>query len=110
MRGGEPLGTTTASTLGMSQADLQTVVANTVAVMTTATEKRDEWRQAIVNALGQRQLQEADRRADMEFLTAVLAILDNEEPNLSREHPHAAALAAIQAGIEQASSGDEDSA
>jgi hypothetical protein len=35
----------------------------------------------------------------VEFFTAIVAILDGQTPNLPADHPYAAAVAAIQAGI-----------
>ncbi|MBS1252943.1 MAG: hypothetical protein MAG451_01986 [Anaerolineales bacterium] len=64
-----------------------------------APDQRGEWREAIAGVL-----QDAGQRGDgwqseVEFFTAVLAILDGETPDLPDNHPYAQALAAIQAGI-----------
>jgi hypothetical protein len=58
-----------------------------------------EWRQAIAGALQQAQGQGADLQTEVEFFTAVLALLDGETSALPAGHPYAEALAQIQAGI-----------
>jgi tetratricopeptide (TPR) repeat protein len=84
-----------ASTMPNEQINI--VVGNTVAVMTTMPERHDEWREAMAQAL-----QDAKARGfqiEGEFFTAILAILDGESPSLSADHPYAQAIAAIQDGI-----------
>jgi hypothetical protein len=83
----------------MPAAQLQVIVANMVAVMTTVQESRSEWREAMANSLQQAQQEGADWQIEVEFFSAVLAILDGEVPALPGDHPYAPALATIQEGI-----------
>jgi hypothetical protein len=84
------------------------VVVNTVAVMTDMPERRSEWREVVTDQLQRAQQQGAAWQIAVEFFTAILAILDGQPPALPPDHPYAAAIAAIQAGIVQGGSRDED--
>jgi len=77
--------------------NIQVIVENTVAVMTTAKDNRNEWRETIAGWLDQ--AKSINRRRDVEFFTAILAILDGQTPDLPEGHPYAEALASIQAEI-----------
>jgi len=94
---GEPLPGQGAASRGIPDQQLSTMVNNTIAVMTQMGEKRVEWRETLAGAL--QQAQAGDRTQEIEFFTALLAILDGETPSLSPENPYAEALGAIQAGI-----------
>ena len=76
--------------------------------MTTIQESRSEWREAMANSLQQAQQEGADWQIEVEFFTAVLAILDGEAPALPADHPYAPALAKIQEGIAAGGLEDDD--
>src|SRR5205085_3097473 len=76
---------------------LEVIVSNTIAVMTTVPEKRDEWRDTVSDLL--KQAQSGNQVQDAEFFTAILAILDGQSPSLPGDHPYAGAINSIQAGI-----------
>jgi tetratricopeptide (TPR) repeat protein len=99
MRQGLSPGQTISGPTTMPIAQIQQIVTNTVALMTTVQESRTEWREAIANALQQAQQEGADWQIEVEFFTAVLAILDGKAPTLPGSHPYAPALAKIQEGI-----------
>ena len=90
----------------MSSDQLQAIVSNTVAVMTTMPERRAEWREGIANVLQNAQQHGTDWHIEVEFFTAVLAILDGNTAALPGDHPYAPALTQIQEGI--AAGGLED--
>ena len=96
LRSGEPLGRRSSGPSTMPADQIETVVANTIAVLTVAEEKRDEWREAVAGAL--LQARERERLQDAEFFEVVLALQDGEEPSLPPDHPYATALAAIRSG------------
>jgi tetratricopeptide (TPR) repeat protein len=74
------------------------IVHDTVAVMTTMQERRAEWYKKLTGALQTLQ-QETSLQNEVDFFTAVLALLDGQAPSLPGDHPYAAALTQIQAGI-----------
>ena len=78
---------------------LQVIVHNTVAVMTTMQERHAEWHKTITGALQDAQQRGADWQSEVDFYTAVVALLDGQSPSLPDEHPYAAALAQIRVGI-----------
>jgi tetratricopeptide (TPR) repeat protein len=88
-----------------SPEQLRIIVANTITVMTEIPEKRDEWRGAMTNAL--QQVQRLNQSQDTEFFSAILAVLDGQSTVLPEEHPYAAALNEIQAGIAAGGPGSE---
>jgi len=88
----------------MPTAQLQVIVANTVAVMTTMQERHAEWRETLTKAL--QQVKSSNQQQDADFLAAVLAVLNGQSPTLSGDHPYTPALAKIQEGI--AAGGLED--
>ena len=98
MRQGIPLGQADPSAT-MPAEQLQVIVHNSVAVMTTVQERRAEWHQTIEGALQHARQQGAGWQIEVDFYTAVLALLDGQSPSLLDDHPYAAALAQIQAGI-----------
>jgi len=83
----------------MPAEQLQVIVHNTVAVMTTMQERHAEWRKIITGALQDVQEWGADWQIEVDFYTAVVALLDGQSPSLPGDHLYAAALAQIQAGI-----------
>jgi hypothetical protein len=61
--------------------------------------QRGEWHGVIERSLADAQQRGEDWQIEVEFFTAVLAILDSQSPALADGHPYAAAIAAIQRGI-----------
>ena len=90
----------------MPSDELQVIVSNSVSVMTTMQERRAEWREAIFNALQDAQQHGTDWHIEVEFFTAILAILDGNAAVVPGDHPYAPALARFQEGI--AAGGLED--
>ena len=90
----------------MPSNQLQVILFNTVAVMTTMPERRTEWCEVIAKALQDVQQRGTDWQIEGEFYTAILAILDGKAAALPADHPYAPALAQIQEGI--AAGGLED--
>ncbi|MEO6893178.1 MAG: tetratricopeptide repeat protein [Ktedonobacteraceae bacterium] len=84
------------------------IVGNTIAVMITMQERRDEWREDIAQALQDAQQGGTDWHIEVEFFTAVLAILDGQPPSLAADHPYAPAIAAIEDGIARGGPEPED--
>src|SRR6266481_736891 len=83
----------------MPAEQLQVIVHNTVAVMTTMQERHAEWRKILTGALQDAREQGADWQIEVDFYTALVALLDGQSPSLPDEHPYAAALAQIRVGI-----------
>jgi tetratricopeptide (TPR) repeat protein len=92
----------------MSVTQLQVIITNTVVVMTTMQERRAELREAMENALQQVQQEGADWQIEIEFFSAVVALLDGRPPALPGDHPYAPALAKIQEGIAEGGVEDDD--
>jgi tetratricopeptide (TPR) repeat protein len=99
MRQGISYDTVNESSNIMPSAQLQVIIANTVTAMTTIQERHAEWYEVIAKALQDTQQHGADWQIEVEFYTAILAILDGEVPALPGDHPYAPALAKIQEGI-----------
>jgi tetratricopeptide (TPR) repeat protein len=99
MRQGRPIGQTSNSAATMPAEQLRVDVGNTVTVMTTVQERRAEWRGVIARALQDAQQREADWQIEVEFYTAILALLDGQTPVLPADHPYAPALKEIVDGI-----------
>ena len=78
---------------------IQQIVDNTIAVMTSPHAKRDVWREWVVSALQSARQHGANWRTVVEFFTAILALLDGQESNLPHYHPYAETLETIRAGI-----------
>jgi hypothetical protein len=97
-----------ASTIPAEQINI--FVGNTIAVMTIMQERHEDWRSAMQQVLQEAQQRGADLQNEVEFFTAILAILDGGSPSLAPDHPYAPAVAAIQAGIAQGGpvANDED--
>jgi hypothetical protein len=111
MRQGQPFGQASSSSATLPAEQLRVVVANTVAVMTTVQERRAEWRETITGLLQDAQQRGADWRIEVEFYTAILALLDGQPATLPAEHPYAPAwkeiVDGIAAGGVQGDEGDE---
>src|SRR5579883_971350 len=99
MRQGKPIGQASSSVATMPAEQLRVVVGNTVTVMTTVQERRAEWRGVIARALQDAQQRGADWQIEVEFYTAILALLDGQTPVLPADHPYAPALKEIVNGI-----------
>jgi len=72
---------------------VETITVNTLAVLTNVPDKRSEWRGGIILVL--REVQVSKTQAEVEFLTAILALLDGKTPSLSAINPYARALRSI---------------
>ena len=83
----------------MSPEQLRPIIANTIVVMTTMQDRRDEWREAMTKELQDAQQRGTDWQIEVDFFTTVLAILDGKSPDLPGDHPYAQAVVAIQDGI-----------
>ncbi|MFL5658565.1 MAG: tetratricopeptide repeat protein [Ktedonobacteraceae bacterium] len=99
MRTGTPPGGQAGGSSTMPTEQIQQIISNTVAVMTTVQDRRAEWREAMAKALQDARQRGADWQIDVDFFSAVLDILDGQAPGLSADHPYAQAVRAIQAGI-----------
>jgi hypothetical protein len=100
MRTGNPLGGQEESASTMLDVPVQQIISTTVAVMTTVQDRRAEWREIIEKVLHDAQESGADWQSDVDFISAVLAMLDGKVPAfLPADHPYAQAVAAIQSGI-----------
>ncbi len=75
------------------------IVNNTVAVMTVMPERRDEWRETMQKSVENARQQGDECQIEVEFFTAILALLDGQETELPGEHPYAPALEQIRQGI-----------
>jgi tetratricopeptide (TPR) repeat protein len=110
MRTGNSPGSQAPAPSTMPTEQIQAIVSNTVVVMTIMPEKQSEWRETITEDLQDAQQRGADWQIEVDFFTAVLAILDGQSPSLPAEHPYAEAVTAIQEGIAQMKQGGETSA
>lgn len=107
MRTGNSSGNQAAGPSTMPTEQIQAIVSNTIAVMTLVQEKHSEWREAMANAVQNVQQRGANWQIEVDFFTAVLAILDGQSPSLPAGHPYAEAVTAIQEGIAQMKQGGE---
>jgi len=80
-------------------AEIQSMVAHTVLAMTTMSDQRAEWREAVVYALQKNQQSGAIEQIEVDFFTAIIALLDDQPLSLPTDHPYAPAIAEIQAAI-----------
>jgi len=83
----------------MPAEQITTFVSNTVVVMTTMAERRAEWRETISQVLEDARQRGTDWQIEVEFFTAILALLDGHLPSLADDHPYAPAIVAIRDGI-----------
>ncbi len=67
--------------------------------MTAMPERRAQWRETIAGALANAEQRGTDWHIEVEFFTAVLAMLDGQSPSLPADHPYAAPIAAMLDGI-----------
>jgi tetratricopeptide (TPR) repeat protein len=93
----------------MSPEQIRPIVANTIAVMTTMQDRRDEWHQTMTEELHDAQQRGANWQIEVDFFTAVLDILDGRTPGLPDNHPYIQAIAAIQDGIAKGGAQDDPS-
>jgi tetratricopeptide (TPR) repeat protein len=93
MKSGQPLSDRGQPSSGLSSQEVEMVADNTLIVLTDMLEKRSEWHEIVAGAL---QRAQADKmQAEMEFLTAILALLDGKTPSIPAENPYAGAVQAI---------------
>ena len=107
MRNGGTLGEQEGNTSIMPAAQVQQIVSNTVAVMTTMQERLAEWREVMANALQQMPTTvEPTGKSRLSFLLLYSPSWTENHLALPGNHPYAPALAKIQEGI--AAGGPED--
>src|SRR6266567_2131465 len=94
-----PIGGQTGASSTISTEEIQQIISNTVAVMTTVQDWRAGWREVIAKALQDAKQRGADWQIEIDFFSAVLGILDGGAPTLPADHPYDQAIATIQAGI-----------
>jgi len=93
----------------MPAKQIEAIVGNTIAVMTSMPERRAEWREEMIQAMQNAKQRGADWQIEVEFFTAILVILDGQSPMLPADHPYAQAITAIQDGIARGGlASDED--
>jgi len=83
----------------MPTEEIQRIISKTVTVMTTAQDRRAEWREVIVKALQDVRQRGADWQIEVDFFSAVLDILEGRAPGLPAGHAYAEAVTAIQDDI-----------
>ncbi len=108
MRARGPLGGQASGPSIMPVKQIDAIISNTVAVMTNLQDRRTVWREAIANDLQDAQQRGADWQIEVDFYTAILALLDGQAPGLPGDHPYAPALRAIQEGIAAGGLQDEE--
>ena len=99
MRRGTPLSIPTSNSATMPIETIRRIATNTIAVITDAQEHRDEWRETVEGMQQNAQSQGPDWQIEVDFFTAIMAILDGQTPTLPDDHPYAQALRAILEGI-----------
>jgi tetratricopeptide (TPR) repeat protein len=106
MRQGLSFGQARSYLTTMPSDELQVMVSNTIAVMTTMPNRRAEWRETITEVL--EQAKSRNRQQDAGFFAAVLAVLNGEASALPGDHPYTPALAQIQEGIAAGGLADDE--
>lgn len=81
----------------LPEEQLAALVGNTIAVLTVAPERRDEWRGVVANALAQAQAMGLEDLAALN--RAVLQLLDGQEADLPADNPYHAAWQQIREGV-----------
>jgi tetratricopeptide (TPR) repeat protein len=76
------------SSNGLTTEQRRVIVANTIAVMTAAADRCQEWWQAISGARAQA-AQKMQAAPDESYLQAILALLEGGQPELPADHPYA---------------------
>jgi tetratricopeptide (TPR) repeat protein len=76
------------------------LAGNTVAVMTSVREKRNEWRGILVNQRAQWVEKGADYTIEVVFADALLAILDGQPPVIASDNPYAGVVGQVVKFIE----------
>ena len=99
MRSGLPLNTQNNAATTLPAETMQVIIANTVAVLTTVPESRDEWRGMLEGGLQDAQRQGPDLQIEVELYMALLALLDGQAAALPADHPYVSVLLKIQEGI-----------
>ncbi len=92
---------------------LQMIVRNTLAALTSAPDKLPQWRTGLRTSY--QQAQRANAQAEIELFAALLALLDGVPPSLPADNPYAGLVMAIlqalaKAGGEAPNAEDEDAA
>jgi tetratricopeptide (TPR) repeat protein len=108
MRTGVPLEGQAGGSSTMPEAEIQQIVNNTIAVMMTVQDQRAEWREDVTHMLQDAEQRGADWQIEVDFFTAILAILDGRSPGFSPDHPYSQAIAAVQDGIAAGGAQDDN--
>ena len=108
LRDGLPPASQAGSDLTMPAKRVAVIVSNTAAVMTVMPERRGEWRETIQKNVENARQQGDDWQIEVEFFTAILALLDGQAAELSGEHPYAVALEQIRQGIANGGPRDDE--
>ncbi len=72
---------------------MEMIILTTVSVMTKLKDSRPEWRKVILNTL--QKATASNMQAEMEFLEAVLTILDNKLPSMPKDSRYSTGIQAI---------------
>jgi tetratricopeptide (TPR) repeat protein len=83
----------------MPPATIAAIIDRTVAVLTALPQHRAMWRETLREALADAQQRGTNWRIEVDFFTALLAILDGHLLSLPTDHPYAAPIVAIQERI-----------
>jgi tetratricopeptide (TPR) repeat protein len=83
----------------LTPSPIQDIADNTVAAMTVAQNLRTGWHKRMEEALLSAQQGGTDLQNEVDFFTAILAILEGQAPVLPADHPFASTVTAIQADI-----------
>lgn len=71
---------------------VQQLVGNTVAVMTSHIDKRDEWREQLAQLRADFASRGEEYAIEVAFADALLAVLDGDSPSLPEDNPYADVL------------------
>jgi hypothetical protein len=80
---------------------IERLVGNTIAVKTDVPDKIGEWRGALQQAQQKFAAQGVDWQIEVEFVDALLAVLDGTPPALTADHPYRQFVDHVQSSIEQ---------
>jgi hypothetical protein len=79
--------------------EVEDLIQNTLAVMTVAQDRRDEWRGVVANARADAERRGLGWQVEVQLFEVLLAMMDGQPADLPPDHPYAPALATIRAGI-----------
>jgi len=78
---------------------LQQIIDITIDAITTTQDHHDVWYEKVIDILQTFQQQESKAQIEIDFLTAVLGLLEGQAASLPESHPYAPAFAQILDGI-----------